>query len=208
MQTSRKLKQILTIFLIFIILCSLVQLHHPVINLLDQSGFHFTDALPASSHQFWKQITALGAPSTICWVTVILVLLAQNWSQRLFLSSAVFFNLATAHWLKLLFCRPRPQLHHLIHVSGYSFPSGHANAITVLVLAIYLLYWQKKPPKGAALVGTLVVVGVLLSRVVLHVHYLSDVLAGSLYAIATTKLIWWLFFDNQSIISYYANPKD
>jgi undecaprenyl-diphosphatase len=103
---------------------------------------------------------------------------------------------------KAIFDRPRPPVAlHATHVASAAFPSGHATdasgfflaasltlAITicrrtlvqVLVVAIGILC--------AALVG--------ISRLVLGVHWLSDVIAGSALgtaiAIAVVVTLWWL----------------
>ena len=81
---------------------------------------------------------------------------------------------------KALSDRPRPET-ALAHAASSSFPSGHALAITVGVLALGTLLWPRVGPSmrvplivgGAALIF---VVG--LSRVVLNVHHPSDVVAG------------------------------
>jgi undecaprenyl-diphosphatase len=66
-------------------------------------------------------------------------------------------------------------------VGSSSFPSGHALGITVGVLAFGTLIWPRiRPPLHALLVavGLTLILVVGLSRVVLNVHYPSDVIAG------------------------------
>ncbi len=65
-----------------------------------------------------------------------------------------------------------------------SFPSGHAaRAFQIAVLAIGLL------PAWAAVVFSLWAVMVALARVAMGVHYLSDILAGSLLGVAVGLLV-------------------
>lgn len=84
--------------------------------------------------------------------------------------------------LKLAFKRRRPDgqwgaFDRL--VDPHSFPSGHANRAAILaVLAVIYL----SPAIGAAVGMWALAVG--LSRVILGMHYLSDVLAGWLVGIA------------------------
>ena len=83
--------------------------------------------------------------------------------------------------LKALFARARPA-GGAVEATGFSFPSGHAWAATVLYGMLVYLVWRLTPNPAwraaAALVAAVLVVAVGLSRVVLNVHYLSDVVAG------------------------------
>ncbi|WP_144639913.1 phosphatase PAP2 family protein [Bordetella genomosp. 13] len=84
--------------------------------------------------------------------------------------------------LKRAFQRARPAFDHgYADVSGWSFPSGHASAaMAVYGIACYLLLrvlpvpWRPACVAGAA--ALIMAIGV--SRVLLQVHYASDVAAG------------------------------
>lgn len=109
------------------------------------------------------------------------------------------------HFFKNLFTRTRPEyIEHLVQESTYSFPSGHAMGMTIilgaLAFVIYRLVRTRMFFKHLAIfycLATAIVVG--LSRVYLGVHYPSDVLAGfslggawvllciSVYGITATK---------------------
>ena len=95
--------------------------------------------------------------------------------------------------LKSIFERTRPVHDHgLALETDWSFPSGHASgAMLVYGLLAYLLVRQAphrwRPFIAAAAVLLIVFVGA--SRIVLQVHYLSDVLAGYL-ASAAWAAIW------------------
>jgi len=93
--------------------------------------------------------------------------------------------------LKLIFGRLRPKL--LFNSGAYdfawlglrpdhwSFPSGHTATIVALITALWYL-WPRH-----LLFYVLVASVVSLSRVAVGAHYLSDVFAGALIAILTTK---------------------
>ncbi len=88
---------------------------------------------------------------------------------------------ATSSILKQVFARTRPDVApHLDSISNLSFPSGHAtSAIAILLLAALLLparrrtLWIGLAVIGAGAIGA--------SRVLLGVHWPSDVLGGFLW---------------------------
>jgi membrane-associated phospholipid phosphatase len=90
--------------------------------------------------------------------------------------------------LKLLFARPRPEfLHDVVAARGYSFPSGHAAGSMVFYGMLAYLIVRHSPRAWhvpSVVLAMLVIVFVGASRVLLQVHFLSDVLAG--WAVAAT----------------------
>ncbi|HXA02875.1 MAG TPA: phosphatase PAP2 family protein [Cytophagaceae bacterium] len=109
--------------------------------------------------------------------------------------------------MKWLFDRPRPALEHLTEVSGLSFPSGHAMmSFSFYGLLIYLIFENiKNRSLRYVLCFVLLILMHLigLSRVYLHVHYASDVLAG--FALGTVWLIICLFILKK--IENYSKSK-
>lgn len=134
-----------------------------------------------------KVLTELGAPVLIDLAAVVLVaLLVQRGRRRsgLYLAASVAgaYVLSTAG--KLLVNRSRPVFADAFsHASGASFPSGHAtgSAAFYLALAVVALSVLRRPPRGALLAMAVIVpLLVAATRVVLGVHYVSDVVAGLL----------------------------
>ncbi|RYH32687.1 MAG: phosphatase PAP2 family protein [Alcaligenaceae bacterium] len=84
--------------------------------------------------------------------------------------------------LKAMFERVRPEhAHGFLQAEGFSFPSGHATgAVAVYGMLAFVLARtvtaHRHPILFSAACGLIAAVG--LSRVLLHVHYISDVLAG------------------------------
>ncbi|MGJ9413863.1 phosphatase PAP2 family protein [Aeromicrobium sp. CF4.19] len=99
--------------------------------------------------------------------------------------------------LKLLFTRERPFWDEPLHeIGGYSFPSGHSAGAGLFVTVLVLLTivqtgrgWRRR-----LLITLWVAVGILVaaSRVLLGVHFLSDVTAGLAFGIVVTLALWLL----------------
>lgn len=84
--------------------------------------------------------------------------------------------------LKSLFERVRPEhLHGVAEADGYSFPSGHTSASMVAFTMLAYLATRLLQPRWHVPVAILAGAAIFTtgwSRVVLQVHYVSDVLAG------------------------------
>lgn len=85
--------------------------------------------------------------------------------------------------LKAGFRRTRPEFEDpFVQLTTYAFPSGHAfgaaAAYGALALAIASVVTTRRDRALAFLAAALIVVVVAASRVILGVHYVSDVLAG------------------------------
>jgi membrane-associated phospholipid phosphatase len=90
--------------------------------------------------------------------------------------------------LKSIFERSRPLHDHgLTAEHGWSFPSGHASGSMLVYGLLAYVVVRNTPPAWhvpVALTGVTLVIFVGSSRVLLQVHYLSDVLAGCASAAA------------------------
>lgn len=94
-------------------------------------------------------------------------------------------SVALALAMKLSFNRPRPELWpRIVTEHGASFPSGHSTMAAALVTFLVLLLWQTRYRWTALVLGVLYALLVGYSRIVLGVHYPTDVLAGWLTGIS------------------------
>ena len=97
--------------------------------------------------------------------------------------ASLLSNLAST-LLKLAFGRARPDIiDHLDHVSNASYPSGHATSAAV----VYLLLPGLAPPRWRAaawaLAGAMIVINGF-SRIMLGVHWGSDIIGGTMLGTA------------------------
>jgi undecaprenyl-diphosphatase len=98
--------------------------------------------------------------------------------------------------LKLLVHRERPVVLQLTHAGGYSFPSGHTAAAAACWAAIALVVarkWPRPARRAAAVVVLVVTLAVASSRVLLGVHWLTDVIAGAIVGWTWFVLVTVLF---------------
>ncbi|HTE42010.1 MAG TPA: phosphatase PAP2 family protein, partial [Steroidobacteraceae bacterium] len=141
--------------------------------------------------ELFALITRLGDVEVLFGIS--LVVLTVLILQRRWLLSAGWAIAAASggllnRLLKSIFERTRPVHDHgLIAETNWSFPSGHASgSLLIFGLLTYLLVRHVRRPLHLpiSLLGMTIVVFVGSSRVVLNVHYFSDVLAGFVSAAA------------------------
>jgi undecaprenyl-diphosphatase len=145
-------------------------------------------------------LTQLGAPVLVQIATVLLVVwLLLRAHRRLagYLAACVAGAYTLSTTGKLLVDRARPVFDDPIsHARGASFPSGHAtgSAAFYLALAVMLLSLLTWPRRGWLLLMAVVIpLVVACTRVVLGVHYVSDVTAGLLIGWGWTAACTALF---------------
>lgn len=121
-------------------------------------------------------------------VVVVVLLVRRIWRLSLFLSATALVGGGLDTLVKTIVDRTRPVLPDPIATAGgASFPSGHAMGAMVLYGALLLVFLSllPRPTHGWAwLVTGLAVLGVGCSRVVLGVHYPSDVIGGWVLGLA------------------------
>jgi undecaprenyl-diphosphatase len=145
---------------------------------------HWFRDKPAAVRAF-ELITQLGKPIVLVVVVGLPALwLLRNGARKLFVFLAVtcIGGSIVDSIVKVAVGRSRPVLPDLtIHAMGKSFPSGHSMSSTVCFGALYLTFapvlsgWKRRVALVAAIALPLLV-GV--SRLVLGVHFLSDVVGG------------------------------
>lgn len=140
-------------------------------------------------------LTTLGATPTAAVVlgTLVAVLLIRH-RVRLaaYVAVTALGGAALSPTVKVLVGRLRPVVPEPVAgAGGYSFPSGHATTVTIVVGVLLLVLLPAVPARwrrAVALTGIGVVVLVGLTRIGLGVHFVSDVVAGWLLGSAWVAL--------------------
>ena len=152
----------------------------------------------ASSTAFLRRVSLVGGTTGVLLLALIVGLHEQRRSRSTavwgFLALAVLGQFALSNVIKEVVDRSRPDLLNLTGFSGSSFPSGHSTAAAATLAAAALLLARRRSPRTRALLGGLAVglaTMVAASRVLLGVHWFTDVLAG--------LLLGWLWFALSSI---------
>jgi undecaprenyl-diphosphatase len=151
----------------------------------DQAAFDIADQLQAG----WvtdvaKVVTALGAASVtlpLALIAAVVLAVRRNWTEAATLVVAYTIIYVAVPELKDAVARPRPS-DPLVDVGGYAYPSGHAAHAMIYPWLALTLTVRLRPGMagGSALLATGFVLAALvgLTRVYLHVHYMSDVVGG------------------------------
>ena len=141
--------------------------------------------LPETLTPLFRAITHLiDIPVIISWVLIVaFIFYRKQWKMESYL---MLGNLTLAGILivtfKNIYQRPRPEILHLVEEKGFSFPSGHSLAVTLMVGSLIVILSQRIKNtvwrKIIQILLSLYIFSVLVSRIYLGVHYPSDVIAS------------------------------
>ena len=98
--------------------------------------------------------------------------------------------------LKQLFHRKRPSLPIIKGITSYSFPSGHTLSSFIFCSILGYIIWQgslSKTWKLLLIAGLLILTLMIgISRIMLNIHYATDVIAGFCFGVMWVILSFWL----------------
>jgi undecaprenyl-diphosphatase len=131
----------------------------------------------------WSDV---GSPLWVAGITLIVVLiliLRKRWYGLLAIVLTVPGGMLFHHLIQIIVHRHRPFRHsEFLDLGGYSFPSGHTMAATLLygLLAVFaILLWKGWHWRMLAILGALLAIALVgFSRIALGAHYLTDVLGA------------------------------
>lgn len=140
---------------------------------------------------FLQAISWLGRPPTL-WV-VVAAATVYTWRHgahrlTLYLLATTLGGAIMSTAIKVLVDRPRPEVDHPIATAfGKSFPSGHALSSTVVygaVLLTFLPVLSGRRRHATVVLTVVMVLAIGASRLLLGVHFLSDVAGGHVLGLA------------------------
>jgi undecaprenyl-diphosphatase len=145
---------------------------------------------------FWMRITFFGSFEFLfpAWVIFILISIWQR-KVRFGLSVAglAIGGFLSVQILKMLFQRQRPPIPLIPNVVDYSFPSGHSASSLIFCAVMAYCLWHSRFSRSLRITGMSLLFGLAcfigLSRIVLAVHYPTDVAAG--FCIGMSWMIVW-----------------
>ena len=130
-----------------------------------------------------RLLTDLGEPTTLIGASIFCALwlwFAGRWRLGATLLAIALVGRGLSELQKIIIARPRPVLEsHLVNVKTQSFPSGHATSSMVFYLALALALAGHSRWKGPVICAAILLSLLIgLSRLMLGVHWPSDVVAG------------------------------
>ena len=172
--------------LLFMIICYIVKFYPEMLVDFDQPiQTAIRGDLPETLTLLFRAITHLiDIPVIISWVLIVaFIFYRKQWKMESYL---MLGNLTLAGILivtfKNIYQRPRPEILHLVEEKGFSFPSGHSLAVTIMVGTLIVILSQRIKNtvwrKIIQILLSLYIFSVLVSRIYLGVHYPSDVIAS------------------------------
>ena len=188
-------KRLIILLSLFVILtiCVLLDLtgviDYNVYNLLSTNEIEFVTA-------FFNVVTSLASSEAIIIITLALIFLLNTNHERLFVIINTIISAGIIIVSKNIFLRERPLIGSEL-LSSYSFPSGHSLiATTYYGFLIYLLKRSKCKEEykviGTTMLTTLIVL-ICLSRLVLNVHYVTDVAGGVILGLVILLVLIYFF---------------
>ena len=165
---------------------------------LRQSGDPALPIGPSWMTYALRDITSLGGTTVLTLVTTLVILFllfTKRHATALFVLASIIGGWLISSGLKLGVARPRPSVvSHLVEVHDMSFPSGHAmlSAVTYLTLAALLTRTQQSLAIRIYLMAAAAFLTLLigLSRLMLGVHFPTDVLGGWCAGAAWASFCW------------------
>jgi len=144
---------------------------------VDNATSWSTDAL--------QLVTELGSTYVVVGALIVVAVFeyrrVPNKWVPVFLATVVAGEVVLVNAVKELLDRVRPEFNPIAETLGPSFPSGHSGLAAAFYAAAALVLARRRSPRTRALLAggaAAIAVGVACSRVLLGVHWMSDVIAG------------------------------
>ncbi|KAA1039565.1 phosphatase PAP2 family protein [Macrococcus equipercicus] len=195
-------------FIIFALVSLGIELKVHTLHLLDLSIFNwwltqtgepqmnFTSGLIDSYFTFFARYFDVITVVIITLSAAIVMLKKRYYSFAIWVLFAVGSGGILGIVLKDLFHRARPY-DHLLADTGFSFPSGHSLASSLLFTIIVAIFVPKIKHKIYRIIVNTVSyicwMSILLSRLYFHAHFITDIMGGVAFSIFWVMLLIKLY---------------
>lgn len=166
------------------------------VNAFDEAATRLIAKLPSSSQGFFKLMSRIGHPITICCTAGVIAVIGLTYSTSAVVLGgiSIWIAMLVSTALKNLTKRSRPLTDYVagMRIRSFSFPSGHTTGSTVTfgLLAYYALHFLPiSLGYTATLVLALATLSVGVSRVYLGAHFPTDVIGGWLLGATTLTVV-------------------
>lgn len=150
---------------------------------------HVSDGAAASLTVLMTRLGDWSAVLAATWFAAAWLMYRRQWRPALLLVVWTLIGRGLVALQKVTFGRLRPEDDMpLVVVNGFSFPSGHAANAAIVYLMVAVLVTEPGAARRRAVIAAAIVAFLVgISRVMLGVHWPSDVIAGWAFG-----LIWVL----------------
>lgn len=134
----------------------------------------------------FRMVTNLGSEfflyPFVSIVAILLLIWFKHWLPPLLFAGGILMSHMINVGIKKMIIRERPSISVGANAEGYSFPSGHA-MISMVCYGLLAYFITRKLKSKAAILSVHILFSLLIfligiSRFVINVHYLTDIIAG------------------------------
>ena len=164
---------------------------------------------------FMKVLTFFGSRAfllpTYTLISAYYLFFKKSSKETLGIASVALSGAGILYVFKNIFKRERPSEHLVENVTSFSYPSGHSfSAFTMCGILLYLFWHSNLTSFWKWVCSALVVIIAFLiaiSRIYLHVHYASDVVAGFCLSLIWLAICFYILKHMKVITKNKQLPK-
>ena len=182
-----KLRQLIILFSIVVLCSILFGFYLKSVKLTDSFDYKLMSFVQSNNIftkntillNFIKFITSLGN-GIGCFILLIPMGIYFNDLKKdfIFLVCSLLITYILNELIKHIVLRKRPIEFFIINVTGYSYPSGHSMNISAFYLTFIFLLNRNKKNRYLDILIYVLIIMIALSRVILGVHWPTDVIVG------------------------------
>ena len=155
---------------------------------------------------FWIRISFFGSFEFLFPAYLIFIIL-NVWQRRarfgLSVAAVATGGFLSVQILKQVFQRHRPPTPLIPNFTDYSFPSGHSTSSLIFCAVLTWSLWHHSVPRSLRISGMILLIilafSVGMSRIILRVHYPTDVSGGFCFGIIWV-IGWCRFIQSKNLL--------